>query len=707
MNNKSIYAGIDRFRMIAAILVIAIHTSPLTTVNDTADFILTRVIARVAVPFFFMVSGYFLFRHGADTRRLRSFLKKTGILYIVSILLYLPLNFYNGSATQWALLPNLIRSLFVEGTFYHLWYLPAAMLGAAVAWGLLQSVKQSGALLISLFLFAIGLLGDSYYGFADKVPVLKSLYEAIFALSGYTRNGLFFAPLFFVLGARTANPSKRFGLKESLIGLGVSLILMTAEGLWLHTIGVPRHDSIYIMLPLCMMFLFNSLLFWNGRASKHARIYSMVIYILHPMMIVCIRVLSNFVGAPLLVDNSMVHFAAVTISSIAVSALLLYAHQKIKARYAADRKSGTDRAWAQINLDNLRHNARAMQEILPDKCSIMAVVKANAYGHGDVEVSRALSHMGIRAFAVATIDEGIRLRKNGIQGEILILGYTDTQRAAVLSRYRLSQTVLDARYAAALSGSGKPVRVHIKVDTGMHRLGESFENAEQIAEMCRSKRLRVDGIFTHLCACDSMEDADVNMTKLQITRFFCLLDKLKSGQVSIPKIHILSSYGALNYSKTPSDYARLGLALYGATSQRNKSNVALKPVLSLKARVALIRTVAAGESVGYGVEYILKRDTRIAVLPIGYADGLPRCLGNGRGSVLLHGSRAPIIGSICMDQLMADVSHIPDAKCGDVATLIGCDGEDQILAEDIAASTHTITNEVLSRLGNRLERVFV
>ena len=208
MNKKSIYAGIDRFRIIAAVLVIAIHTSPLTTVNGTADFILTRIVARVAVPFFFMASGYFLFRNGSDTGRLCSFLKKTGALYIIAILLYLPLNFYNESAMQWSYLPNLLRSFLIDGTFYHLWYLPAAMLGAAIAWGLLRTVGRNGALVISLVLFAIGLLGDSYYGFADEVPAFKAFYDTVFAFSGYTRNGLFFAPLFFVLGARTTKSSK-------------------------------------------------------------------------------------------------------------------------------------------------------------------------------------------------------------------------------------------------------------------------------------------------------------------------------------------------------------------------------------------------------------------------------------------------------------------------------------------------------------------
>jgi serine/alanine racemase len=366
-----------------------------------------------------------------------------------------------------------------------------------------------------------------------------------------------------------------------------------------------------------------------------------------------------------------------------------------------------DRAWAEINLDNLRRNAKAVQGLLPEKCSIMAVVKANAYGHGDIEISRALSHIGIRTFAVATIDEGIRLRQNSIIGEILILGYTDPQRSAELSRYRLSQTVVDARHAAALNSAEKPVHVHIKVDTGMHRLGESSENVQQIAEIFHNRQLKVDGIFTHLCASESMEAADVKQTELQIRRFFCLLDQLQKQLGKVPPTHILSSYGALNYNKTQSDYARIGLALYGAMPRSNSANVALKPVLSLKARVGLIRMVAAGESIGYGCQHIVERNTRIAILPIGYADGIPRNLGNNRGCVLLHGLRAPIIGSICMDQLMVDITDIPAIECEDIATLIGRDGEEEILADDVASTAGTIPNEILSRLSNRLERVFI
>lgn len=386
--------------------------------------------------------------------------------------------------------------------------------------------------------------------------------------------------------------------------------------------------------------------------------------------------------------------------------LLAANYQRLSAKHAFVSQGRTDRAWVEINLSNLCENTKTLRQLMPAQCEIMAVVKANAYGHGDIAISRALNQDGIRTFAVATIDEGIRLRKHGINGELLILGYTDPRRASELSRYRLSQTIIDARYADGFSTLKKPIHVHIKVDTGMHRLGEDYQSIDEIARIFRDKRFIVTGIYTHLCASEGNDATDTAMTKLQISRFFCLLKELKNRQLKLPKTHILSSYGVLNYSDTPGNFARLGLAIYGAVSRGNFAKAELKPVLSLKTRVALIRDVAAGESIGYGCHTAPVKETRVAVLPVGYADGLPRSLGNGAGSVLLHGFRTPIIGSICMDQLMIDVSHIPAVCHGDTATLIGCDGGQIIYAEDIAAISGTITNEILSRLGERLERVY-
>lgn len=368
------------------------------------------------------------------------------------------------------------------------------------------------------------------------------------------------------------------------------------------------------------------------------------------------------------------------------------------------------RAWAEIHMANLDHNVRALRDVLPHGCELMAVVKANAYGHGDVEIAGYLNRNGVASFAVAMLEEGIRLRTHGIEGDILILGYTDPQRAPELVRYRLSQTVTDYRHAKQLNASKQQISVHIKIDTGMHRLGESCNNAAEIASIFQCSNLKIQGIYTHLCVADSTQEDGIAFTKKQLSDFYSLLEQLKQRQIKLPKIHIQSSYGFLNYPELQCSYARIGIALYGVlSSPGNKTKVQpeLRPVLSLKTRVVLIRQIAAGECVGYGRAFSASRSTRIAVLSIGYADGVPRSLSCGRGEVLIHGCRAPIIGRICMDQLVIDITDIHDVKRGDMATLIGKDGSEVITSEEVAAASGTITNELLSRLGERLEKVYL
>lgn len=715
MKPKENYAGIDYFRIISALLIAAIHTSPLSSLNGTADFILTRVVARIAVPFFFMASGFFLLPESVSAKkpeydRLLTFLKRIAILYALAMFLYLPLNIYAGAFTEKPLLPNLLKNIFINGTFYHLWYLPAAMLGAAIAWLLLKKLRIEQAIGIALVLYIIGLFGDSYYGIVGKISVFESFYAVIFTVSDYTRNGLFFAPIFFLLGGLLARQRGRYRPNFCCIGLAVSFSLMLTEGLFLHAFGVQRHDSMYFMLLPCMFFLFQCLLLWRGKGSKDMRNVSMLVYILHPLVLVLIRGFAKATSLEwLFIDNSVGHFLAVALCSFTVALLITMLMRKMPRRKRAARQDGMDRAWAEIDLAALSRNVQALYTLLPSRCKLMAVVKANAYGHGDIEVAKHLSQMGIHAFAVATIDEGIRLRKHRIKGEILILGCTVPQRAIELVRYRLSQTVTNLEHAKQLNAVGKPIHAHVKVDTGMHRLGEDCDHVAEIARIFRCKHLEIDGIFTHLCVSDSTEPTDVEFTKKQMQSFCDLLQELRQQQLTLPKIHMHSSYGVINYPQA-CDYARVGIALYGALSRpydKAKLPIDLCPVLALKTRVALVRTIAAGESVSYGRQFTAQKETRIAVLPIGYADGLPRSLSCKGGDVLLHGYRAPIVGRICMDQLMVDVTELPDVRQGDIATLIGMDGVEEITAEQVAENSGTITNELLSRLSNRLERIFL
>lgn len=349
------------------------------------------------------------------------------------------------------------------------------------------------------------------------------------------------------------------------------------------------------------------------------------------------------------------------------------------------------RAWIEIDRTALRHNVKVLQKRLPPGCALMPAVKANAYGHGAVAVARECREMGVNAFCVAALAEGIELRQQGIPGEILILGWTDPRQARLLHQYRLTQTVVDLTYARDLDRQGDPIGVHIKIDTGMHRLGIHWERREEMAQIFHCENLYVTGAFTHLCG-DSIAAE-------QGRRFYQAVGWLKEQGFAVPKAHLLASDGLLRHPELGGDYARVGMALYGIGSRE------LRPVLSLKARVAQVREVPAGESAGYGLRFTAQHPSRIGVLTIGYGDGLPRSLSCGGGYVLLHGRKAPIAGMVCMDQTLVDVTDIPEASPGDTAVLIGKSGGEEIFAVALAAQAGTIPNEVLSRLGQRLTRI--
>ena len=430
------------------------------------------------------------------------------------------------------------------------------------------------------------------------------------------------------------------------------------------------------------------------------------------MMIVGVRLLAKLTGLEsLLIQNSLVHFLAVSVLSVGCSILaaegygVLYGSKKRGGWHSAVQ--GKDRAWIELDLDNLRHNVNEFRNAMQPGCELMAVMKAEAYGHGMYEAAVCVSRMGVNAFAVASVEEGIRLRRFGISGEILILGYTDPERAKELRRYDLTQTLIDYPYARLLNQQQRAVKVHVKVDTGMHRLGFGKGEADRIAHVFSMKHLKVCGIYTHLCAADSLEAEDVRFTKQQIGSFYGLLEKLKERGIAIPKVHIQSSYGFLNYPELPCDYVRAGIALYGVLSapgDRTRLELDLRPVLSLKSKVVLIRKIRRGESVGYGRAFTAERDSRIAVLPLGYGDGLPRNLSCGRTQAVIRGQRVPVIGRICMDQLMVDITDAQGIFVGDMAAFIGWDGSLEAVAPDLAEQSGTITNELLSRLGGRLTR---
>lgn len=403
------------------------------------------------------------------------------------------------------------------------------------------------------------------------------------------------------------------------------------------------------------------------------------------------------------------------------------------------------RAWIEISRSALRHNTTYLQSLLPQHCVLMPVVKANAYGHGAGLIARELNSLGIHSFCVACVSEGVELRRQHIAGEILVLGYTHPDQFPLLDQYALTPTVVDRGHALALSayashaarpcplpclrmdgkGASNPLLpAHIAVDTGMRRLGEPVEHLSQIQEIFSLPGLQITGLYSHLAAAGGTDSASRDFTLKQIRAFHRLTAQLgirqnqsssrtgltadTSGRLPRPRLHLQASYGILRYPLPDMDCARPGIALYGLLSNAADMRLfagKLHPVLSLRARVAAIHQLSPGQSAGYDMAYTAIHPTTVATVAIGYADGLPRILSEGRGNVLLHGKKAPIIGRICMDQLLIDATAIPQTRPGDIATLIGQDGQESISAADLADACGTITNELLCCLGPRLERL--
>lgn len=366
-----------------------------------------------------------------------------------------------------------------------------------------------------------------------------------------------------------------------------------------------------------------------------------------------------------------------------------------------------DRAWIEINLNNLENNINEIKKVIPSKTKIMAVVKANAYGHGIISISKKLEQIGIQDFAVATLQEAITLRQNNIRGNILILGFTSIENIHYVIDYDLIQTIVDVEYAQKLlhlSFKSK-IKVHLKINTGMNRIGINYKNIDFIKQLYLSNNIDVLGIFSHLSVSDSNDKEDVEFTRKQISRFNNLIAILKNNMINVGKVHLQSSYGILNYTKLELDYVRPGIIMYGINSEKNMNTTVklnLKPVLSLKAKITDVKEISENEIVSYGRKYITTKKERIASVSIGYADGYPRNLSCKGTKVLINNHYAEIIGRICMDQLIIKVDDI-NVKQGDIVTLIGED--EQVSAETIADYSATITNELLSRLGDRLNRI--
>lgn len=367
------------------------------------------------------------------------------------------------------------------------------------------------------------------------------------------------------------------------------------------------------------------------------------------------------------------------------------------------------RAYAEIDLDAINENVLQVKHAIKDNVKVMAVIKADGYGHGAVPVAKSLHEIGVDAFAVAIIDEGIVLRKHGIQSPILILGYTSPYQFGELVQYGLTQTVFRYEMAEKISEFavllGKTAKIHIKLDTGMSRIGfkDDDESIETIKKIKKLPNLEVEGIFTHFACADEKDKTSANR---QFERYMNFVDKLEQAGISIPVKHVSNSASIIDLEDFQLDMVRSGIMTYGLypSEEVRKDKIKLRPALSFKSHIIYIKELEEGIGISYGSTFITKRKSKIATIPVGYADGYPRAL-SSKGRVLIRGQYAPIVGRICMDQFMVDVTDIEGVEELDDVILVGRDGDRCITVEEVAGE-HSFNYEFICGLTRRVPRVY-
>lgn len=370
------------------------------------------------------------------------------------------------------------------------------------------------------------------------------------------------------------------------------------------------------------------------------------------------------------------------------------------------------RAWAEINLSKLESNLNTIKSDFSGNTDIMAVVKADAYGHGEKEILKKLNEIGIRYFAVSNLDEAISVRSVCKDHEILILGYTPPEYADEIININIIQCIVSGEYADCLSSNANgPLRCHIKIDTGMGRIGLKYnsvaECCDEIQRIISLNNLIVEGIFTHFAVADSDSPENVEYTKKQAEYIKDVYKELVNRGIRLKHIHFLNSAGAGYHYDSMSTLARIGITMYGLyPNYELELPYELSPVMEFKAVVSDVKTVCEGDSISYGRTYTAEKNTRIATVTVGYADGYSRLL-SSKGQVILRGKRCNILGRVCMDQMMIDVSEIPDASAGDIVTLIGTDENETITADELASWYGTIGYEVVCGISKRVPRIYV
>jgi alanine racemase len=364
------------------------------------------------------------------------------------------------------------------------------------------------------------------------------------------------------------------------------------------------------------------------------------------------------------------------------------------------------RVWAEISLDRLIDNYRIVKKTV-GSAKIMAAIKADAYGHGAIEVAHVLESEGIYMFGVAGIEEGIELREAGIKSKILVLSPILYSQVDATLEYDIIPTISELGFFRVLDerlkGLNRPYLVHIEIDTGMTRTGFGLDQAlEAIKTVASSPRVKIDGIFSHF----PLADADGSFTEGQIERFKKIIDNIKPAKIDIGSVHLANSSGIFKWPDSHHNLVRPGIALYGLRSSPSITYAGdFRPVMALRSRVVNVRVVDAQTPISYGHTFATERRSKIATVSIGYGDGYPRLLSN-KGAVLIRSQRAPIVGTVCMDLIMVDVTDVPQVQIGDTVTLFGQDGSAEISVEECANKANTIVYEITSGIGPRVARVF-
>lgn len=357
------------------------------------------------------------------------------------------------------------------------------------------------------------------------------------------------------------------------------------------------------------------------------------------------------------------------------------------------------RCWAEIDHQALRNNLSYIRKQIPETTTVMGMIKANAYGHGSVAIAKTLRKEGVKWFGVASLTEALHLKEEGVKGSFLILGAALQEEYASIIHHRFIATISSSKEASQLNQVARKLKqnavIHFKIDTGMGRLGFWWEEAEkELRQVSKLSNVKLDGIYTHFASADS----DRSMTAEQLKRFLSFQPWFKQRMV-----HVSNSAGFLENQETAFDCVRPGISLYGYSSQV-KYQKALTPVLSWKTRITAIHEVKKGRTLSYGATYRVVRDSKIAVLAVGYADGYPRLLSN-QGEVLIQGKRMPIRGRVTMDQILVDVTALKKVSIGEEVLLVGQRGKNKISAAELAEKTGTISYEILCGISERVSRI--